>query len=240
VEARAAVSRETGNRAEFLATVRRAVGTAGPRSHARPISPLPDGVVPPVAYAATAPDLVAQFTDALASLGGVARTLSDADAFTAFVDDAIAAARGADPTRRVRVVLTNEPECAAVAYALGARDDIDVVDYTDAAAVATADVGFTGARGAVALTGSIVVDAGRANGRTVSLLPPLHVALVATTAVVATPGDLWRTMADPMPSNLVQITGPSRSADIELIITLGVHGPRALWVGLVDSAARGE
>jgi L-lactate dehydrogenase complex protein LldG len=227
VEARATVNVETGDRAAFLATVRRAV-SAAPHGHARPITPLPGGVVPPVAYGPAA-----DFTAALSALGGVVRPLADADALTAFVGDAIDAARVGE--QRVRVALTNEPECAAVAYALGARNDIDVVDYTDAAAVATADIGFTGARAAVALTGSIVVDAGRANGRTVSLLPPVHVALVSAETIVATPGDLWRTMTDPMPSNLVQITGPSRSADIELIITLGVHGPRALWVGLVNS-----
>jgi L-lactate dehydrogenase complex protein LldG len=135
--------------------------------------------------------------------------------------------------RSIRVALTNEPECAVVAYALGGRDDVVVVDYTDAAAIATADIGFTGARAGVARTGSIVVDAGRAGGRTVSLLPPLHDALLAAAAVVREPGDLWRSLGVPMPSNLVQITGPSRSADIELVITLGVHGPRALWVGLV-------
>ncbi len=213
------------------------MSTVSPGGHNRPIVALPQGAVPAIAYQPTTVDRVTQFTEALSSLGGVVRTLADAIQLSAFVGDAVDAARVGEG--RVRVALTNEPECAAVAYALGARDDIDVVDYTDAAAVATADIGFTGARSAVALTGSIVVDAGRAGGRTVSLLPPLHVALVATETIVATPGDLWRSMAGPMPSNLVQITGPSRSADIELIITLGVHGPRALWVGLVNSPVKG-
>jgi L-lactate dehydrogenase complex protein LldG len=228
---------ETGDRAAFLATVRRAVNGGPGHSAARPVTPLPDGVVPPIAYTAPSDgDLAAQFTDALTALGGVVRTVADAGALTSFVDDALASL-GLD---RVRVALTDEPECAALAYALGARDDVELVDYTDAAAIATADVGFTGARGAVALTGSIVVDAGRAGGRTVSLLPPLHVALVATETLVATPGELWRSLGDPMPSNLVQITGPSRSADIELVITLGVHGPRALWVGLVNGHEKPE
>jgi L-lactate dehydrogenase complex protein LldG len=149
----------------------------------------------------------------------------------AFINDAIDAAKGTNAT--ARVVMTNEPECAAVAYALGARADVELVDYSDAAAVATADIGFTGARAGVARTGSIVVDAGRAGGRTVSLLPPMHVALVRRDAIVHEPGELWRALGSPMPSNLVQITGPSRSADIELIITLGVHGPRSLWAGIL-------
>jgi L-lactate utilization protein LutC len=226
---------ETGDRDAFLATVRRAVAAGPHENHTRPIAALPDGGVPVVGYrAAPTDDLVAQFTEALTALGGVVQSLTDPDTLVAFVDAAIALARGEDASRRVRVALTDEPECAVIAYALGGRDDVDLVDYSNAAAVATVDVGFTGARAAVALTGSIVVDAGRAGGRTVSLLPPLHVALVGVGAMVAAPGDLWRAMANPMPSNLVQITGPSRSADIELIITLGVHGPRALWVGLVN------
>ena len=229
------MSTETGDRAAFLATVRRAVNGGPARGHARPVVALPGDGVPAVGYTAIGDDLVGRFTDSLSLLGGVVRRLATADDVTGLVHDALAAARPPDATRAVRVTLTDEPECAAVAYALGACSDIELVDYTDAAAVATADIGFTGARGAVALTGSIVVDAGRAGGRTASLLPPAHVALVAEDAIVATPGELWRSLRTPMPSNLVQITGPSRSADIELIITLGVHGPRALWVGLVQS-----
>jgi L-lactate utilization protein LutC len=215
------VTRESGDRATFLSGFATA---AFPPSHRNQFVDVAD--VPRVAYTG-APD----FAAALTALGGVVRALDDADAFVAFVDDAVDAAKGNRAT--ARVVMTDEPECAAVAYALGARTDVEVVDYTDAAAVATADIGFSGARAAVARTGSIVVDAARAHGRTVSLLPPTHVALVRKTAMVDEPGDLWRSLGAPMPSNLVQITGPSRSADIELIITLGVHGPRALWVGLL-------
>lgn len=214
------MTRETGDRAAFL----EALSHANWSSHRPLAGDLEDQFG--VRYTG-APD----FAAALTALGGSVRTLVDPDALVDFVGDAIDAAKGDRP--RARVVITNEPECAAVAYALGGRDDVDLVDYTDAAAVATADVGFTGARAAVARTGSIVVDAARAGGRTASLLPPMHVALVRTEVLVGEPGDLWRSLASPMPSNLVQITGPSRSADIELVITLGVHGPRALWVGLV-------
>jgi L-lactate dehydrogenase complex protein LldG len=216
---------ETGDRAAFLAGF---AATAFPPSHREHFVDLADGV-PRVGYAGR-PD----FGVALSALGGVVRALDDGDSLLAFVNDAVDAAKGTRPT--VRVVMTDEDECAAVAYALGTRRDVEVVDYADAAAVATADIGFTGARAAVARTGSIVVDASRANGRTVSLLPPMHVALVRATSIVDEPGDLWRSLGAPMPSNLVQITGPSRSADIELIITLGVHGPRALWVGLIPGA----
>jgi hypothetical protein len=216
------VTREVGDRATFLSGFG---ATAFPRSHRDQLVDLGAGV-PRVEYAGE-PD----FAAALTALGGVVRTLDDADAFIAFVNDAVDAAKTDEPM--VRVLLTNEAECAAVAYALGARADVTIVDFTDAASAATAEIAFTGARAAVAPTGSIVVDSGRAGGRTASLLPPLHVAIVRADAVVSEPGDLWRSLVAPMPSNLVQITGPSRSADIELIITLGVHGPRALWVGLV-------
>jgi L-lactate dehydrogenase complex protein LldG len=218
------MTREVGDRSAFLS----GLGSAAfPLSHRDQLVDLSGGT-PLVAYA-DAPD----FAVALRALGGVVRALGDAHAFVAFVNDAVDTAKGANAS--ARVLMTNEPECAAVAYALGARDDVEIVDYTDAAAAATADIGFTGARAAVARTGSIVVDSGRAGGRTASLLPPMHVALVDASVLVDEPGELWRSLAAPMPSNLVQITGPSRSADIELIITLGVHGPRALWVGLLHS-----
>ena len=225
--------RETGDRAAFLSAIGRAIGTSDSQ-FSRPVGALP-APLPPIAYATPTEtgdgDLVERFAAALTALGGVVRTVADGARLADVVRDALALARRRDEP--VRVVLSDDPECARLHAYLGAHPAVELLDYTDAAAVATADLGITGAAAAVALTGSIVVDAGRAGGRTVSLLPPVHLALVAADAIVATPGDHWRSLRSLMPSNLVQITGPSRSADIELIITLGVHGPRALWVALL-------
>ena len=228
---------ETGDRAAFLGTVRRAVGLA-PENHTRPVPPLPSPL-PPVEYSTlganqrdvSPENAQSQFGEALTALGGVMRTVTDGAELAALLEDVLALARRGDEP--VRVVLSDDPECVRLKDHLAARDDVELLDFTDAATVATADLGITGARSGVALTGSIVVDADRAGGRTVSLLPPVHLALLHADAIVATPGEHWRELAGPMPSNLVQITGPSRSADIELIITLGVHGPRALWVGVL-------
>ena len=220
---------ETGSRAGFLAPLRRSLAGAPEPNHVRPVTPLVDGIVEPVAYAHApeADGLVEAFIAAMTANGGVARTIDGDDQRAEFVDEAIAS------INTTRIVLTAEPECVGLGALLAERDGVEVVDFADAATVATCDLGITGARAGVALTGSIVVDAGRAGGRTVSLLPPVHVAFVRADALVATPGDLWRSLGSPMPSNLVQISGPSRSADIELVLTLGVHGPRALWIGVL-------
>ena len=222
---------EAGDRAAFLDVVRRSIAVAPPFGHSRALAPVVGGTTAPVAYRDVAdPDdiggLVEGFSTALRALGGQVRLLATPDERAAFVADALTAVNAN------RVVLTAERECDGLRDLLDGHD-VEVVSFSDPAAVAACDVGFTGARAAVALTGSIVVDSARAGGRTASLLPPLHVAFVRADAVVPTPGDLWRTLGSDLPSNLVQITGPSRSADIELIITLGVHGPKALWVGVL-------
>jgi L-lactate utilization protein LutC len=83
----------------------------------------------------------------------------------------------------------------------------------------------------------VVLDARRAGSRTASLLPRVHLAIVSEATIVESTGDVLRDLGrwcpDGLPSNLVFVTGPSRSADIELQITLGVHGPRALWVAVM-------
>ena len=83
------------------------------------------------------------------------------------------------------------------------------------ASAARVDLGVTGAVFAIAATGSIVVAAGRAGGRGASLLPPVHAALVREEALLETPG---RPVAahgacfpEGMPSQVVVITGPSRT-----------------------------
>ena len=102
---------------------------------------------------------------------------------------------------------------------------------------AAADVGVTGALWAVAETGTVLVSAAPPGGRAPSLLPSVHVAFVSETRLLRTVKDLFKRIAemDVYPSNLVLITGPSKSADIGNELALGVHGPGELHVVLVES-----
>ena len=92
---------------------------------------------------------------------------------------------------------------------------------------ARADVGVTSCHTAIAETRSLALISGPGCSRTVSLLPPVHVALVRRADLVATMGEFFAVRADAIAraANCTFVTGPSRTADIELSLTIGVHGP---------------
>jgi L-lactate dehydrogenase complex protein LldG len=96
----------------------------------------------------------------------------------------------------------------------------------------TVDAGFTVARSGIAATGTLVLAPDAGTPRTVSLVPPLHVALVyASKLHSAMHAEHW---SDGMPTNLVLVSGPSKTSDIQQTLAYGAHGPRALWVVIVD------
>ena len=109
-------------------------------------------------------------------------------------------------------------------------------------AVAAADLGLTGADLAVAETGSLVLAAGAGRPRSTSLLPACHVAVFDRDALVESlaqvglileawhEGGVWATRG----AAIEFITGPSRTADIELTLTRGVHGPKDVHAVFVE------
>jgi L-lactate dehydrogenase complex protein LldG len=103
----------------------------------------------------------------------------------------------------------------------------------------TVDAGFTVARSGIAATGTLVLAPDAAAPRTVSLVPPLHIALVYAHTLHA---DLHQALhaerwQDGMPTNLVLATGPSRTSDIQQTLAFGAHGPRWTWVVIVTEAS---
>ncbi len=105
--------------------------------------------------------------------------------------------------------------------------------------------GITGVHAAVAESGSMILLHGAGRPRLASLLPPVHIALLPAERIVRTlPEAFDRLRAehgrDPFRdrSNLVVITGPSRTADIELSLTLGVHGPRDVHAVVIRPSAQ--
>ncbi len=99
-------------------------------------------------------------------------------------------------------------------------------------AYADVDAGVTGAQAGFAESGSIVLAAAPGQPRMASLIPPLHVAVLRKVDIYPSLST-WarlhpRAAADT--ANLVFITGPSRTGDIEMQLNLGVHGPREIHV----------
>lgn len=97
---------------------------------------------------------------------------------------------------------------------------------------AAADAGITSADHAVAETGTLVLASGPGRPRAASLLPPHHIAILREDRIVPTLFELMPRLGR-LPSALALITGPSRTADIELTPVRGAHGPVAVTVFLV-------
>jgi L-lactate dehydrogenase complex protein LldG len=99
------------------------------------------------------------------------------------------------------------------------------------------EVGITGVDGLLAESGSIVVTSGRESPRMASLIPEIHIALATTDRLYRSLSHFLSERPEVVTkgSNMVVITGPSRTGDIEQTITLGVHGPRQLHVVLIPS-----
>jgi L-lactate dehydrogenase complex protein LldG len=111
------------------------------------------------------------------------------------------------------------------------------------ALLARADLGLSGVDYVIAETGTLVLMARAGQMRGVSLLPPVHVAVARTPQVIATLADYLLLAqaagADPqqyLTSCVSFVTGPSRTGDIELKLTVGVHGPGELHLLVLDDS----
>ncbi|MEO5839593.1 MAG: LUD domain-containing protein [Acidimicrobiales bacterium] len=154
----------------------------------------------------------AGFSDAWTALGGTVATVGDdalLDSIRAWCGDA-ATVVGPQPRFDGLVDALRWPGCGVEA---AARVEVAVVHAT----------------AAVAQTGSIVVDSTANGGRALSLLAPRALFVIDAANIVDTPADVLRNRdrwwPNGPPSQIVMITGPSRSADIEMTLTIGVHGP---------------
>jgi L-lactate dehydrogenase complex protein LldG len=100
------------------------------------------------------------------------------------------------------------------------------------------DAAITSCELLVARTGSIVISAAQPSGRTVSIYAPIHICIAYTHQLVYDIKDglqfLKEKFQDNLPSLISFATGPSRTADIEKSLVVGVHGPKEVYVFLVD------
>lgn len=104
--------------------------------------------------------------------------------------------------------------------------------------LADCDASITTCENLVARTGSIVLSAGNASGRTVSVYAPVHICIAFTAQLVYDIKDCLQAIKEKyqeqMPSLISFASGPSRTADIEKTLVTGVHGPKEVYLFLVD------
>ncbi len=101
------------------------------------------------------------------------------------------------------------------------------------------DVAITGCECLVARTGSIVLSAAQPGGRTTSIYAPVHICIAFTSQLVYDLKDALQLLkekyAGDLPSLMTFATGPSRTADIEKTLVVGVHGPKEVYLFLVEA-----
>ena len=100
------------------------------------------------------------------------------------------------------------------------------------------EASITGCEALIARNGSIMVSNGSESGRRLSVYPPVHIVIARTSQLVM---DVKHAMAqikerygDDLPTMITTITGPSRTADIEKRLVLGAHGPKQLYLFLLE------
>ncbi|RII27184.1 MAG: lactate utilization protein [Geobacter sp.] len=106
---------------------------------------------------------------------------------------------------------------------------------------AVAGAGISVARAGIAATGSLLLELTDPTDRSATALPPVHLVLLDITTIVPTLADLAGLLAEnlnrPSPAYLSLTTGPSRTADIERVLTIGVHGPKELHILMMEGDA---
>ena len=112
------------------------------------------------------------------------------------------------------------------------------LDSTSVTNVGTSDAAITSCHFLVARTGAIVLSSALAQGRTGSVFSPVHICIAYANQLVYDTKDAISGMKElfgnHLPSSISFAAGPSRTADIEKTLVVGIHGPREVYVFLID------
>ena len=110
--------------------------------------------------------------------------------------------------------------------------------FSNTIALESCDASVTGCEYLVARTGTIVLSAAQESGRTVSVYAPVHICIAYTNQLLYDVKDALQAIkekyAGNIPSFITFASGPSRTADIEKTLVTGVHGPKEVYLFLVE------
>ena len=222
------------SREDFLRHVRQAVSTGNRPGVSTSLEPRGRA-----GYQEAGPDPVQRFREEFAALGGRFHLVADNESCVAKVVGLI------KERSSKRVLLGKGPGIDPLGLPKRLKDaGFEVISVDELTAEScqepffAADVGMSGVDYLVAETGTVVLHSGSDQPRSLSLLPPIHIAIADRNQLVLDLFDLFPSTenepAPTLPSCITFITGPSKTGDIELRLVTGVHGPGEIHVILVD------
>lgn len=142
----------------------------------------------------------------------------------------------ADAAAHIRTQAT--PPLAAFALPAALLQELGELQFVATEDCRNAASGISQAEAGIAATGSLLLDLSDPDDRGASALPPVHLVLLRASTIVADLPDLAGILAKRLagaPGTYLSLTtGPSRTADIERVLTIGVHGPKELHILILE------
>jgi L-lactate dehydrogenase complex protein LldG len=226
----------TGSREEILHRIRKGLGRGEGAGHADSEAPLPRNSGPSsgAREQLSKDDLADVFAQSLTGVNTSVYRENETDGIREFIAGFVSE-RGLESFSIWETEFLNS---------LGIKESLEgsglaIKSAENKAEIALSSVGITEADYAIADTGTLVLLSGPERPRGVSLIPPVHLAIVKKENIVSNIEELFGIVNKfyedhkTTPASATFITGPSRTADIELNLTLGVHGPKELHVLIV-------
>lgn len=178
-------------------------------------------------------DLTAQFAVSLTAVGGEVIRVSSFDEAVMALGDSLREIGVRKGVMNQELLFGKRPLIEAtlphqfpnIEWHFVGQSDGDLRDFC-----AVADVGISSAAAALAETGSVLIESGAGKSRMATLLPPVHIVMLPAERITA---DLFTWAAArhaPPPTNMTFVSGPSKTADIEQTLAVGVHGPKRFIV----------
>jgi len=134
--------------------------------------------------------------------------------------------------------LTGTAAVAAPSLPSAIRQTLGNIILAAPADFAIAEIGISAARAGIAATGSLLLELSDPRERSATALPPVHLVFLDARTIVPTLAELAPILVEnldrPSPAYLSLTTGPSRTADIERVLTIGVHGPKELHILMLE------
>ncbi len=222
----------------LISRIRQSLNSGAPREPAAPNGAHPQPIAQPDLGG---DELRAQFVAALTAVGGAAiEAAGESEAIEKIA--ALLRSRAARSAAIGEGITTDSASAAARLSHEGIN--VSVLDTCGPALfkeqLARVDAGIVEVDYAIAATGTLVMAANSARPRSLSLLPPINIAILRSDRILP---NLAAVLSSIGPQNIaahpvVMVTGPSRTADIEKRIVIGVHGPKELYVALIGDLRR--